>query len=300
MITGKVKFLERSHCLITDGADIELNEDIARQGGDNLSTDNQSIHEMLSFDRDNYFQTTTPAVANPLGGGYNDSFFLKLSGQKTFNRIMIVDTNITGIQMRNLPVATRVFNIDNQGVVGADGMGTGTGFGAIRNPGLNTLYFYFEQDQTQNEIELIFQYVKLRTHYFARQIIVSKEIGTFQGFPTVSAYTESQNEIINKTSTGLKHVTKQIPTIDSFKIRFQAHPIENDVTLSDNLFKSKDSFTLWPTGGGYGSENFLFEKDGWRLSDVFNVQTVGKKSHRWYKNFYKSGANTDINLVEVI
>ena len=133
---------------------------------------------------------------------------------------------------------------------------------------------------------------------YMRQIILTKEIGTFTGFPNISGYSESQNEIVNMTSTGLKHITKQHNTVDSFRISFKAHPIENDVNIADKLYNSQESFTLWPCGGGYGSNHFLFEKDGWKLDDVYNVQTTGKKSNRWYKNFYKSGISSRINLVE--
>ena len=125
-------------------------------------------------------------------------------------------------------------------------------------------------------------------------------MGTFTGYPTLRAYDINWNEIINKSSTGIKHITKQVLTMDRFSLNFRAYPEEDDINLSNAMFKSAESMTLWPCGGGYGSEHFLFDTDGWKLDDIYNVQTARRKGLRWYKNFYKSGINTSLNLIEVV
>ena len=136
---------------------------------------------------------------------------------------------------------------------------------------------------------------------YIRQVIVCNEIGAFVGFPDVTSFNENHNPIIHRASTGVKSVIKQIRTIDSFNLRFKTYPEAADIALSERLFTWKEkSFTLWPCGGGYGSDHFLFEKEGWRLQDVYNVQAIGRKSHKWWRNLYKSGAQTSLRLIEVI
>lgn len=82
-------------------------------------------------------------------------------------------------------------------------------------------------------------------------------------------------------------------------MNFRSYPIEGDITLSNTMFDMRESFTLWPSGGGFGSKHFLFATEGWRLEDIYNVQTIGRKGRNWYKNFYKSGINTNLNMIEV-
>lgn len=293
-VTGRVKFFDRSKALISDGATI-TGQHIGVTPSENESTNN-----LLSFDRQNYFQTKTGT--QNIGGTENPFYGISLLSlsfptEITFNRFILVDTNIEAPNI-NLNTPNFAYDVDNDRVpIGSSKV---TSLSLRTKETLKTIYLELGEPVTSESLSVNLTYLQPSQRYFARQIIVANELGTFQGFPTVSAYTEGNNEIMNRTSTGLRHITKQIPTIDSFRIRLHAHPIESDVTLTDKLFQMKESFTLWPCGGGYGSNHFIFDKDGWRLEDIFNVQTIGKKSHRWYKNFYKSGANTDINLVEVI
>ena len=288
-VSGGIKFFERSKTLLSDGnASVSLSQD-------SKQNDNQSVKNILTFDRNAYFQTAK----------ITDEAFLQIIDVEfdqpiTINRLLLVDTNInTGAFSFPTPVKN-ISNIDNQPIPDNPFVFFGN------NNSFKGLTHYWEFDDVtistlsfQINISARGDYDETPPdHFFIRQIIATREIGTFEGFPSISAYSENQNEIINETSTGLKHVTKQHQTIDSFKVSFKSHPIENDVILMDKLFNSRESFTLWPCGGGYGSSHFLFEKEGWRLGDVYNVQTIGKKSNRWHKNFYKGGITSKINMVE--
>ena len=305
-VTGAIKFFERSKTLLSDN-DFEIEV----KATDRV-VENESAKNILSFDRDSYY------IGQGLRQGISqDNDIIKISFKKPIkvNRYFFVDTNLKQVRLRftnggRTVLFKNVIDINNNITVGpfsdtVQHIPFDRSVGLARTPVIEHNTFYAEFDEVEIDEALItmlyigsiYQHGTVFKPYL-RQFILTNEIGTFIGFPNISSYAENQNEIINMTSTGLKHITKQHQTVDSFKISFNSHPIENDIAIADKLFKSNESFTLWPCGGGYGSNHFLFEKDGWRLDDIYNVQTVGRKSNRWHKNFYKGGISSKINLVE--
>lgn len=287
-VTGAIKFFERSRTLLSDG------NASASLSSDSKQNDNESIKNLLTFDKDSYYQT--PMITNEGFGQIIDISFVR---PIKINRLFLIDTNLqTGALIFTTPIKN-ITDIDNKVLQDGSFLTFGQG------EGFDSLTHYWEFDEiTISSFSLQFNVLSRNDYsnppdfFFIKQIIATSEIGTFEGFPNISGYSESQNEIINMTSTGLKHITKQHQTVDSFKISFHSHPIENDIRIADRIFNSNESFTLWPCGGGYGSNHFLFEKEGWRLDDIYNVQTVGRKSNRWHKNFYKGGISSNINMVE--
>ena len=294
-VTGAIKFFQRSRCLYSDGARV-------------TPVLNSSIENILSYNRDHIYKSLGP-VHTPVV-----SASIQFDKVYPINRLILINFNMPRVNIRfirengSFLTPQGVSDIDNNEIdtrVTVNGMDLN-----FDTPDIVTRTVYLEFDEfLASGLRLAFSDSPdgIRTENYTdetpaifQQVIATKEIGTFQGFPNLSSYSENQNEIVNTTSTGLKHVVKQSQTIDKFKLRFTAYPIENDVSISEKLYNSSESFTVWPCGGGYGSNHFLFDKEGWRLSDIYNVQTVGTKSLRWYKNFYKSGANTGLDLVEVI
>lgn len=305
-VTGKIKFFERSKTLLSDN-DFEITV---------MATDkvveNESAKNILSFDRSGYY------IGQGLRQGISqDSDKIKISFKQPIkvSRYLFVDTNLKQIRLQfknggRTVNFKNVVDIDNNITIGPFSDSAQhiplDGASNLRNvPIIEHNVFYAEFDEAEIDEVLISMFYSGQSYAigsvfvpYLRQFILTNEIGTFEGFPNISSYSENQNEIINMTSTGLKHITKQHNTVDSFRIAFKSHPIENDIAIADRLYNSMDSFTLWPCGGGYGSNHFLFEKEGWKLDDIYNVQTTGKKSNRWHKNFYKGGISSTINLVE--
>ena len=292
-VTGAIKFFERSKLLATDGATAEFQTAPITNPTNFTPLENVSVNNLLTFDRNAYFRWTQQ----------NANLFtlykviVRMPRPQTVNRLLVLDTNLVFATDDKLKLGNSQINLSNL----SDIDNVNVSFIQSAVPNRRSSYYEFDE-VTADNFEFQFylgagQNNGILTPYM-RQIILTREIGTFVGFPSISGYSENQNEIINMTSTGLKHITKQENTVDSFRIMFKAHPIQNDIDIADKLYDSRESFTLWPCGGGYGSNHFLFEKEGWNLDSVYNVQTTGKKSNRWYKNFYKSGISSKINLVE--
>ena len=271
--TGRVKFFSRSELLASDGVDA-----MASSGGN-------SVSNLLSFDRTGYWQSDDQQ------DGTASTISINFRRPTIISRLLIVDTNVKDITINfNAPLAN-IVDIDNLPI------------SSLSPYANNNSAIYLEFDAVE---VLSMDIIATNTQTpdqrkYIRQIIAANEIGAFTGFPEVSSFNENHNPIVHRASTGVKNVVKQIRTIDSFNLRFKTYPVESDISLSDTLYNWRQkSFSLWPCGGGYGSDHFLFEKEGWRLQDIYNVQTVGIKSHKWWRNLYKSGVQTSLRMVEVI
>lgn len=270
--TGRVKFFERSK-LIPMTADV-----VGSSGG-------VSVNSLLSFDRGSYWQSddTSDSIASELSFSF--------SPLVNISRLIIVDTNIRDVKIEFDMTLSNIVDIDNLRVSSLSPYRN-------RNP---IIYLEFDPIDIVSLRLIAMNTQTPNQRKYIRQVIATNEIGIFQGFPEVSSYNANQNTIVHRASTGVKHIVKQIKTIDTFNLRFKHYPEAEDISLSNKLFDWPErSFILWPCGGGYGSDHFLFESEGWRLQDIYNVQTTGRKSQKWWRNFYKSGAETSLRMVEVI
>ena len=271
--TGHIKVFERSRLLPSERADV-----MGNSGG-------ASVNNLLSFDRSGYWQSSDES------DGVRSIINISFGVSRTISRLIIVDTNIVDFYISFNQALLNIIDIDNTRVnTLAPYINRNSVVYLEFDPvTVNTLELMVSRTQTPNE----------RKHI--RQIIATNEIGTFLGFPEVNSFDRNNNAITHRASTGMKHIIKQARTIDSFRMRFKTYPVQEDIDLSNRLFDWEErSFTLWPCGGGYGSEHFLFPTEGWRLEDIYNVQTVSKKSSKWWRNLYKSGVQTDLRMVEVI
>ena len=271
--TGRIKFFERSKLLNNEGADAMSN------------TGGTSIENIISFDRFNYWQSDDQR------DGEESRISILFRNLTRVNRLLIVDTNIKDINISFNRSMTNIVDIDNLEV---------SSVSPYRNRA-KVIYLEFDPIEVIS-LNLSFSNTIIpNERKYIRQVIATNEIGVFEGYPEIQSFNEEPNVITHRASTGVKNIIKQIRTIDSFNLRFRTYPVESDIALSDKLFGwNEKSFTLWPCGGGYGSDHFLFEKEGWRLQDIYNVSINGMKSHRWWRSFYKSGINTSLRLVEVI
>ena len=239
---------------------------------DRASVSLDSAKNLLSFNDLYYFENEGPA-----------SFTIFFSRSSTINRLLFVDTNAVSI---------RVSNIEN--AVDQDMMGVTYPY-KTRD---KTSYFEFDP-VTLNSLDITL-IPPAGEQLYCRQILAMEEIGTLEGYPRVSTFNLTNNEIKNKTNTGLIHITKQSKILQLFSLTLKAHPSQHDVTLLEGLYRQSESFLLWPCGGSNGERYFNVNQEGWRLEDIYNVQTTGTTSRRWNKNFHKGGVNSRVKFVEVL
>ena len=239
---------------------------------DGASVSIDSAKNLLSFNDLFYFENEGVA-----------SFTVFFSRSMAINRLFIVDTNAISIRVSNIQNAT------DQDMMPVEFPYT---------PRDKTSYFEFDSIAL-NALDITLVPPPGETLY-CRQIIATSEIGTLEGYPQVSTFNLTNNEIKNKTNTGLIHITKQSKILQLFSLRLRAYPSQHDVSLLEGLYEQSESFLLWPCGGSNGERYFNVNQEGWRLEDIYNVQTTGTTSRRWNKNFHLGGVNSRLRFVEVL
>ena len=163
----------------------------------------------------------------------------------------------------------------------------------------NVSYYEFDNIVTSLiEIQAI-KTIEANKDKFIESIIATKEIGTFGGFPKVSNFNHSKNEKVGKVLSG-KGVVQKGSETTSLAIQLRTHSIQKDIEIVENLHDSNDSFLVWPCGGRYGKEHFRIPQKGWRLEDIYNMQTVRPLKTEYASGVYVNGVNTGLQLIEVV
>jgi len=127
-------------------------------------------------------------------------------------------------------------------------------------------------------------------------LVVTEEIGTFEGFPRVTP-TMMRNETRAKALSGKSVIQKSFESND-INMTFKSHPYENDLKILETLFDSESTFLVYPCGGREGSQYFRMNQRGWTLKDIFNMQLRGKLKNEWEKGIYTLGFNKTVKFEE--
>lgn len=164
---------------------------------------------------------------------------------------------------------------------------------------LNTFYYSFDPvDITSIEINVTKTQVA-NEDKFLGQFFATQELGKFAGFPTISRVEHDKDIKVLRTISGRPIVRKGFETF-SCNMSFRTYPVANDIALVESIHEREQSFLVWLCGGRYGTDYFKFEQRGWRLEDVYNVQHIRPLIADYDSGIYVNGANTSLNLIEVV
>lgn len=278
MITGGAKFFQRSLSLFSD-----------EQLTVSATSGTASAQRALDRNKVTYWRSV----------GSNDTvtetFEITWDNDVTFDRLLLIDHNF------------KEFNVqyDVAGVWTHFASVTGIG-GSLANISETTFsedsaYYEFTQ-VTTDKIRL--QVVKTQVandEKYLNQLIVTNELGTLEGYPDISGVEWSRNERSKKMLSGR---TLSLKGEETFKcsMNFRNYPasLSNDIDLIFSLFDSEETFLLWLCGGRYGSDYFRKALRGWRLRDVFSMQTVGGINPDYTSNSYILPVNFKFNMVESV
>lgn len=139
---------------------------------------------------------------------------------------------------------------------------------------------------------------------FINQVIPTKELGTFEGFPVVAGPTHSRNARVKRVLSGKLKVQNSEDSV-SIKLKFLDYPANRvqykpDVDLIFTLFDTDDPFLVWLPGARTGGNFFGYEQRGWRLRDIYQMQMVGNLDVRYLQNVYLNPTSFVVSLVEAI
>ena len=120
------------------------------------------------------------------------------------------------------------------------------------------------------------------------------ELGQLEYFPKFSPKRfKFQSKF--KTTDG-RNIT--IDRGESFEavLEFKSHVNQNDIDLIEELVERKEPFFIWPCGGDVSIFTYSFYP--YRFKDFFKVSIQDSDSPMFTKNYYKSGYNNKIKMVE--
>lgn len=126
--------------------------------------------------------------------------------------------------------------------------------------------------------------------------IATEELGTLVGFPNNKGVKLDRNEKTETAISGRMHVEKSYESA-RLDLTLKTYPGQADIDLLDLLHDRDIPFIVWPNGGVPG--NFRFSQRGWRLKDIYQMQTVKGATNAYDRNIYIMGVNQRYSFVEV-
>lgn len=275
MISGGVKFFERAKNLFKDGSTVTAvsNEDAAK----------------YILDLNRYTQWISIA-SNDLT---NEELIIVLPSSKTIDRLFLLDMNFKEFEVMYWTGSAWASFTNVIGLNGVSYANAGS-----TNYALTSAYFEFTQVTTsQIKISCLKTQVANAQKYLTT-FLVSKELGTFRGFPRVDPKVMRNEEKV-KSLSGKYLVQKGYETYQ-IKIGLKSHPYQDDIDIVENLFNMEESFLVYPCGGRYGANYFKINQKGFKVDDVFNMQLVGSMDSDFEKGVYTLGVSKSLTLEEHI
>jgi hypothetical protein len=232
-----------------------------------------------------------------LSVGSNDATaetLLLTFGSSTISRLLLPDLNWKNftVQYWNGSAWTNFAS-----VVGLDGALSGISETAFAH---DTAYYEFTPVTTsQLKITINTTQMANEEKYLAT-VMLTTELGTFQGYPAIKAPTFSHRPRRDQMLSGRKKIVKQQAAF-SVTVNFKDYPVSGygaDTDLVFSLCERETPFYIWLCGGRYGATYFSYDMPGWRLRDCFRVQTASDVTSEWTKNLYRSAQNLGNILFE--
>ena len=158
-------------------------------------------------------------------------------------------------------------------------------------------YFYFDPIRLSN-IEIIPNFRKNTKDFELTKVLLTNEIGTFAGYPEIGQLSFDDNSRIYKSKAGGSFITKQNRTLDALSLNLKNYNKVEDIELLHKLQQSQDSFYVWLCGGD--ESQFRFLQEGFRLEDIYHVQTNKSLKVRYKSGMYKGVIDAKISFTEVL
>lgn len=205
----------------------------------------------------------------------------------TISRAFIIGTNIKDIGFKR------------------DGFGSFSGGKGLKTSILSSTFEYTDYDKNVCYFEFdpitIIQNIKIvgtltqipNQKKTIERVYVTNEIGTFEGFPFVTEMF-NQNSTEKKVLSGNVNIQKKLETFNA-GLSFKNYTFENDYNVLRNIFNENQSFLMWLCGG-LESNSFKFDREPWRLQDVYNMQTKSKLKTKWKKGLYNMAFDASAKL----
>lgn len=276
MINGGCKFFYKAMNLFKDGTTI-----------DSASSNPDGAKYIL--DTNQYTQWESIS-SNDLT---EESIVITLPSAKTINRLFMTDFNFKDFDVMYWNGSAWA---DFANVIGING----EAFTGVSSTAYSMASGYFEFDTVvTSEVRIRVRKTQVAdAQKYLTNFLLTKEIGTFTGFPRIEPNSNRNEEKI-KAMSGKFLVQKGFDTTQ-IKITFKTHPYQADIDIVTALYESEDPFLVYPCGGRTGTTYFKISTRSWAVDAIFNMQLVGKVADKFEKGVYTLGVSNSITLEEHI
>ena len=162
------------------------------------------------------------------------------------------------------------------------------------NTGQDFIYFKLENPISVGHLIVTFTGPGIKR---AESLIVSREIDTLSGYPEIKRFAFSQNEQRTRAKDGRYYINKQDRRLKDLRLRFKNYVKDSDQRLISGLFDRNAPFLVWPSGG---YTDFRYSIDGFRLSDIYKMQTMGDFRTGLSYGSYNGLMQFDVRMVESV
>lgn len=278
MISGGAKFFSRPVSYFSDG-------EITASASTGTSLVSRALdRNAVTYWRSNGSDDTT-----------TETITITWDASQTFNRIFLVDHNFKEFEIKYL---SGVSYVSFASVVGLDGTQSGIAETTFAD---DTAYYEFTQVSTTSIQVTVLKTQVADEEKYLNQLIVTTELGTLQGYPDITGSEFSRQERSKKMLSG-KQLTLKSEGFFKCTLNFKTYParLSDDIDLMFSLFDKEETFLVWLCGGRRGSNYFKYQLRGFRLRDVFSMQTQGAIGPDYTANVYVSSVNFKVNLIESV
>lgn len=277
-ISGGIKFFTRSKALFSDGL-----VDAAASTGD------AAVERILDRNRVTYWRSS----------GSDDltveTITITWTTDQTFDRLLLVDHNWKQFTVKYLSGVSYVNFASVVGIGGAQANISETTFAD------DTAYYEFTEVTTTSVQITVTKTQVADEEKYLNQFIATSELGTLAGYPDIKGLEFTRNERTKKALSG-KIISLKSEESMKVVLEFKDYPasLSDDIDLIFNFFDIEQTFLVWLCGGRRGSTYFKKQLKGYRLRDIYSVQTQGAISPDYRGNVYKNPVSFRLALSEAV
>ena len=129
------------------------------------------------------------------------------------------------------------------------------------------------------------------------QLILTETLGTFTVEPVVSRPRVSRNRKVSTSLSGRKKVFKSVDAF-SCNLKHDTVKLDADCDIIELLFNLYNPFLIWLCGGTI--TQFNYERQGYRLQDIFYVDIINDYEPEWINGNYNAKIKLDMDLAEAL
>ncbi len=276
-IGGGIKFFKRSQNLYADGATISA------------STGNAAAPRSIDRNPITYWRSVS---SNDLT---TETITITFDDDKTINRLLLVDHNWKAYNVKYFSGGSYVHFSSVVGIGGSLSNITETVYAT------DTAYYEFASVTTSAIQITITSTQTANQEKYINQIIATQELGTLQGYPIIKSLTLDRNPRVKEMLSGRTLTLKSEQNFET-TLEFKDYPasLSADIDLMFALYDREENFIIWICGGRNGSTYFKKQLPGFRLKDVFQVQTSSAIKPTYSDNIYTCPVNFTLRFTEEV